>query len=90
MNKQIKSLWLLPLAGLAFSLAPSCTTDSYGNSSVSPGGAAAIGVGALAAGAAIGAAVQRDRDRDRDRDDWHHHHHHAPPPRPYHRPHWRR
>lgn len=37
MNKQIKSLWLLPLAGLAFSLMPSCTTDSYGNNAVTPG-----------------------------------------------------
>ncbi len=45
MNKHIKSLWLLPLAGLSLSLMPSCTTDSYGNSTVTPGGAAAIGVG---------------------------------------------
>ena len=65
MNKHIKSFWLLPLAGMALSFMPSCTTDSYGNSSVTPGGAAAIGVGALAAGAAIGAAVQHDRDKDR-------------------------
>jgi len=40
---------------MTLSFMPSCTTDSYGNSSVTPGGAAAIGVGALAAGAAIGA-----------------------------------
>ena len=45
MNKHIKSLWLLPVAGLSLSLMPSCTTDSYGNSTVTPGGAAAIGVG---------------------------------------------
>ena len=43
MNKHIKSLWLLPVAGLSLSLMPSCTTDSYGNSTVTPGGAAAIG-----------------------------------------------
>ena len=67
-----------------------CTTDSYGNSTVTPGGAAAIGVGALAAGAAIGAAVQHDRDKDRYRNDWHHHNPPPPPPRPPHRPHWRR
>ena len=36
MNKHIKSLWLLPLAGLSLSLMPSCTTDSYGNSTVTP------------------------------------------------------
>ena len=48
---------------MTLSFMPSCTTDSYGNSSVTPGGAAAIGVGALAAGAAIGAAVQHDRTR---------------------------
>lgn len=89
MNRSIKSLWLLPLTGLALSLLPSCTTDSYGNSAVTPGGAAAIGVGALAAGAAIGAAVQHDRDKDRYRYDSHHHHH-SPPPPPRHRPHWRR
>lgn len=89
MNRSIKSLWLLPLAGLALSFLPSCTTDSYGNSAVTPGGAAAIGVGALAAGAAIGAAVQHDRDKDRYRYDSHHHHH-SPPPPPRHRPHWRR
>ena len=65
MNRHIKSFWLLPLAGMTLSFMPSCTTDSYGNSSVTPGGAAAIGVGALAAGAAIGAAVQHDRDKDR-------------------------
>ena len=41
MNKHIKSLWLLPVAGLSLSLMPSCTTDSYGNSTVTPGGAAA-------------------------------------------------
>lgn len=90
MNKHIKSLWLLPVAGLSLSLMPSCTTDSYGNSTVTPGGAAAIGVGALAAGAAIGAAVQHDRDKDRYRNDWHHHNPPPPPPRPPHRPHWRR
>ena len=39
MNKHIKSLWLLPVAGLSLSLMPSCTTDSYGNSTVTPGGA---------------------------------------------------
>ena len=77
MNKYMKSFWLLPLAGLSLSLLPSCTTDSYGNTAVTPGGAAAIGVGALAAGAAIGAAVQHDRDKDRYRNDWNHHH---PPP----------
>ena len=49
MNRHIKSFWLLPLAGMTLSFMPSCTTDSYGNSSVTPGGAAAIGVGALAA-----------------------------------------
>ena len=65
MNRHIKSFWLLPLAGMTLSFMPSCTTDSYGNSSVTPGGAAAIGVGALAAGAALGAAVQHDRDKDR-------------------------
>ena len=70
MNRHIKSFWLLPLAGMTLSFMPSCTTDSYGNSSVTPGGAAAIGVGALAAGAAIGAAVQHDRDKDRYRNDW--------------------
>ena len=48
MNRHIKSFWLLPLAGMTLSFMPSCTTDSYGNSSVTPGGAAAIGVGALA------------------------------------------
>ena len=69
MNRHIKSFWLLPLAGMTLSFMPSCTTDSYGNSSVTPGGAAAIGVGALAAGAAIGAAVQHDRDKDRYRND---------------------
>ena len=90
MNKHIKSLWLLPLAGLSLSLMPSCTTDSYGNSTVTPGGAAAIGVGARAAGAAIGAAVQHDRDKDRYRNDWQHHNPPPPPPRPPHRPHWRR
>ena len=90
MNKHIKSLWLLPVAGLSLSLMPSCTTDSYGNSTVTPGGAAAIGGGALAAGAAIGAAVQHDRDKDRYRNDWHHHNPPPPPPRPPHRPHWRR
>ena len=73
MNRHIKSFWLLPLAGMTLSFMPSCTTDSYGNSSVTPGGAAAIGVGALAAGAAIGAAVQHDRDKDRYRNDWRHH-----------------
>ncbi|MFR1319579.1 MAG: hypothetical protein ACLSCR_04575 [Akkermansia sp.] len=78
MNKYMKSFWLLPLAGLSLSLLPSCTTDSYGNTAVTPGGAAAIGVGALAAGAAIGAAVQHDRDKDRYRNDWNHHH--PPPP----------
>lgn len=87
MNKHIKSLWLLPLAGLSLSLMPSCTTDSYGNSTVTPGGAAAIGVGALAAGAAIGAAVQHDRDKDRYRNDWHHHNPPPPPPRPPRPPH---
>lgn len=46
MNKYMKSFWLLPLAGLSLSLLPSCTTDSYGNTAVTPGGAAAIGVGA--------------------------------------------
>ena len=81
MNRHIKSFWLLPLAGMTLSFMPSCTTDSYGNSSVTPGGAAAIGVGALAAGAAIGAAVQHDRDKD-----WRHHN--PPPPLP--RPQWRR
>ena len=50
MNKYMKSFWLLPLSGLSLSLLPSCTTDSYGNTAVTPGGAAAIGVGALAAG----------------------------------------
>ena len=45
MNRHIKSFWLLPLAGMTLSFMPSCTTDSYGNSSVTPGGAAAIGVG---------------------------------------------
>ncbi|CDB54892.1 putative uncharacterized protein [Akkermansia muciniphila CAG:154] len=50
MNRHIKSFWFLPLAGMTLSFMPSCTTDSYGNSSVTPGGAAAIGVGALAAG----------------------------------------
>lgn len=54
MNRHIKSFWLLPLAGMTLSFMPSCTTDSYGNSSVTPGGAAAIGVGALAAGALLG------------------------------------
>ena len=54
MNRHIKSFWLLPLAGMTLSFMPSCTTDSYGNSSVTPGGAAAIGVGALAAGAGTG------------------------------------
>ena len=49
MNRHIKSFWLLPLAGMTLSFMPSCTTDSYGNSSVTPGGAAAIGVGALPA-----------------------------------------
>lgn len=90
MNKHIKSFWLLPLAGMTLSFMPSCTTDSYGNSSVTPGGAAAIGVGALAAGAAIGAAVQHDRDKDRYRNDWRHHNPPPPPPRPPHRPQWRR
>ncbi|MFR1411048.1 MAG: hypothetical protein ACLSUW_01205 [Akkermansia sp.] len=66
---------------------PSCTTDSYGNSSVTPGGAAAIGVGRYAG--AIGAAVQHDRDKDRYRNDWRHHNP-PPPPRPPHRPQWRR
>ena len=89
MNKHIKSFWLLPLAGMALSFMPSCTTDSYGNSSVTSGGAAAIGVGALA-GAAIGAAVQHDRDKDRYRNDWRRHNPPPPPPRPHHRPHWRR
>lgn len=88
MNRSIKSLWLPSLAGLALSLLPSCTTDSYGNSAVTPGGAAAIGVGALAAGAVIGAAVQHDRDKDRYRHDSRHHHHSPPPP--HRRPHWRR
>ena len=87
MNKYMKSFWLLPLAGLSLSLLPSCTTDSYGNTAVTPGGAAAIGVGALAAGAAIGEAVQHDRDKDRYRNYWNHHHPPPPPPRPYHRPH---
>lgn len=45
MNRHIKSFWLLPLAGMTLSFMPSCTTDSYGNSSVTPGGAAAIGGG---------------------------------------------
>ncbi len=90
MNRHIKSFWLLPLAGMTLSFMPSCTTDSYGNSSVTPGGAAAIGVGALAAGAAIGAAVQHDRDKDRYRNDWRHHNPPPPPPRPPHRPQWRR
>lgn len=89
MNSTYKWLWMLPVAGLALSLLPSCTTDSYGNTTVTPGGAAAIGVGALAAGAAIGAAVQHDRDKDRYRDR-HHHHHHGPPHRPPYRPHYRR
>ena len=80
MNRHIKSFWLLPLAGMTLSFMPSCTTDSYGNSSVTPGGAAAIGVGALAAGAAIGAAVQHDRDKDRYRNDWRHHNPPPPPP----------
>lgn len=84
MNKRTKLLWVMPLVGLAVSLLPSCTTDSYGNTTVTPGGAAAIGVGALAAGAAIGAAVQHDRDKDRYYDNYHHHH--RPPPRPPHRP----
>lgn len=44
MNKYMKSFWLLPLSGLSLSLLPSCTTDSYGNTAVTPGGAAAIGV----------------------------------------------
>ena len=87
MNKYMKSFWLLPLSGLSLSLLPSCTTDSYGNTAVTPGGAADIGVGALAAGAAIGAAVQHDRDKDRHRNDWNHHNPPPPPPRPYHRPH---
>ena len=90
MNRHIKSFWLLPLAGMTLSFMPSCTTDSYGNSSVTPGGAAAIGVGALAAGAAIGAAVQHDRDKDRYRNDWRHHNPPPPPPRPPPRPQWRR
>lgn len=90
MNRHIKSFWLLPLVGMTLSFMPSCTTDSYGNSSVTPGGAAAIGVGALAAGAAIGAAVQHDRDKDRYRNDWRHHNPPPPPPRPPHRPQWRR
>lgn len=77
MNRYVKSFWLLPLGGLSFSLLPSCTTDSYGNSSVTPGGAAAIGVGALAAGALIGAAVQHDRDKSERRDDWHHYSGHS-------------
>ena len=37
MNRHIKSFWLLPLAGMTLSFMPSCTTDSYGNNSVTPG-----------------------------------------------------
>ena len=62
MNRHIKSFWLLPLAGMTLSFMPSCTTDSYGNSSVTPGGAAAIGVGALAAGAATAPAEEKGSD----------------------------
>ena len=59
MNRHIKSFWLLPLAGMTLSFMPSCTTDSYGNSSVTPGGAAAIGVGALLLGRLSSMTVTR-------------------------------
>jgi hypothetical protein len=46
----------------------SCTTDAYGNTAVTPEGAAAIGAGALIVGAMIGGAT----------DSRHHHHHRGP------------
>lgn len=75
----IKLAWILPVIGLQLTIS-SCTTDTYGNTAVTPVGATAIGVGALAAGVAVGAAINNDRD------DHHHHHHYNPPPRP--RPHY--
>ncbi len=73
MKQYLKYIWLIPLAAMSFSLS-SCTTDSYGNTTVTPGGAAAIGVGALAAGAIVGAAIQ-DNHNDK-------HHNYGPPPPP--------
>jgi hypothetical protein len=75
MKKKLKYVWLIPLAAMAFPLS-SCTTDAYGNTSVSPGGAVAIGVGALAAGAIAGAAIQNNHDRKHHYDDRYHDHHH--------------
>ncbi len=66
----IKLVWILPAIGLQLAVG-SCTTDAYGNTTVTPAGAAAIGVGALAAGVAVGAAIDNDRDD-------HHHHHYKP------------
>lgn len=45
----------------------SCTTDVNGNTAVTPGGAAAIGVGALAAGAIIQNATDNHHHKNRDR-----------------------
>lgn len=76
--------FMLVVAGL-FSLS-SCTTDQYGNTAVTPGGAAAIGIGAAVAGAAINEAVNDNNKKK----NYHHHHNHyyrpSPPPRPCYRP----
>ncbi len=78
MNKHMKKLWLLPLAGLSLAVMPSCTTDAYGNTAVTPEGAAAIGVGAAILGGVIGNEIGKDNAR-------HHGHRPPPPPRHYHR-----
>lgn len=70
-----RGLLLIAVSGLPLSMS-SCTTDAYGNTAVTPGGAAAIGIGAAAAGAITAAAISNHSNR--------HHYHHRPHYRPYH------
>lgn len=74
-----KSVLLLSLISVPLSMT-SCTTDAYGNTAVTPGGAAAIGIGAAAAGAITASAIS-NHNNDR--------HYHSRPPHHHPRPHYR-